>query len=141
MADVVATLQTISKDLGYNRTFQTVCEQGAYPNTPLWDVISVTALSEQKTDTVAGKKTVFLTLELVYWVREKKAENVGAAIHNAAFDIEKALKVDPKRGGWAGETDVVSTQSWPVGDNATIGGGAVTVEVQFRHQWADPGTK
>lgn len=83
-----------------------------------------------------------LSAMLDLWVREAESSTADSevAINSLFGDIEKAMNVDVKRGGYARDTRILSATPFETVDGEPLCGLAIELEIIYAHKQTDPQT-
>jgi len=139
MGNVKTTLQGITVAGGYNRTFRTVERAKVFPTNPEWDVVCFSSVTESKTQRENLITNVELIIAVGFWLRVDDPALLEETIDDAAYDIEKILLVDRKRGTYAEDTFIAGVRDQQGFEEQSVGGAVVEVHIHYRHMWGDPG--
>lgn len=142
--DLKVALQAISGGAEYNNTIPTGNvniihgnkEEDAYEEPYIYIYPNPETVSLDRGE--RGKWFKVLGIGIEVWLRENEKANLGATINEMLYDVEKAVMVDPTRGGNAIETHLVSNTVF-INDMASpLCGLIVEIEVYYQNDIFDP---
>lgn len=138
LVDVQETLEGISTQAGYETDFKEVFRIPVNPfDQPTFPFCSIVDIGQEKLDgTPVNFTSSLLHLEIWYWNDEELGISEKANL--IASDIEKALKVDIKRGALAYDTEIIGNALMLAPDVWPYGGGIVKVDIKFRYPVGNP---
>ena len=138
LLNVVDVLQGISTQAGYETDFKEVHRVPVNPfSQPTFPMCSIVDVGQEKLDgTPVNFTSSMLHLEIWYWNDE--TADISQRANLISSDIEKALKVDIKRGNFAYDTEIVGNALMIAPDVFPYGGGLVKVDIKFRYPVGNP---
>ena len=103
-------------------------------------VAMVTGLSSTEDDSTHQIQDITMRYRVDVALEVKDATNIQRDLSRLADDVRRAILVDPKRGGYAIDTHILSTDYlYPV-DDGPYAGAVIEGTVLYRHRWGDPYT-
>lgn len=85
-----------------------------------------------------GKTYKALSIQIEAWLKSEPKSEMNGAINKMLHDIEKALMIDPHRGGYAIDTRMVSNDVFIESIGSPRCGLVVSIEVDYQHWYNDP---
>lgn len=142
MQNVETTLKTISKANGYNNDIASVQRWYQSGNTfSQVPCIVIYGGPEEKEQAPDPLITCRFLISIILCIRHDEEDIPGptdAILNNLLGDIEKALMVDHKRGGYAVDTIPQSNDIFERIEGQPYAGIVVNVEIHYRHRTNDP---
>jgi len=140
LANIEDTLKGVQIENGYEVDLRTVRRTPRHPLTePLLPAAFVTDTGEEKEEGSPTQHT-HCTLHVAIVFYNEEYEDMSQKAIQIQASIEKALSVDPQRGGLAYDTDIKGNEFAVDEEHFPIGGGVVRCDVSYRHKLGDPYT-
>jgi hypothetical protein len=138
LQNIETTLNTISVENGYEVTLLRVARVPSSPfDNALFPCVMILDQGEDKEEGIpVNKTTCTLKIEIVFWNDEYVDMSTKAI--QIQSSIEKAMKVDNLRGGYAYDTKVISNSFLVEEEHFPLGGGTIMYEIYYRHALGDP---
>lgn len=139
LVHIETTLRSVTTAAGYEVTFVNVERARLSPvneeATPPW--VWIFEGEENKTSSPLGYETADLSISIEAWT--SKWQNPSTSVNAILASIQKAIAVDPTRGGKAIDT-LETGNSFLYGDVGMeeIAGCMVNVTIKYRHKYGDP---
>lgn len=141
LQDIETTLATINSDNAYTFSFAAIHRITSAPYTnPVFPFAIIAEINEVKEE---GNPAQFTNCTLAITVQFWNSDciDLSQAAIEIACSIEKAVSQDPTRGGYAGDTDCVSHDTYAIDESSPYGGGSVNFVIRYRHRLGDPFTQ
>jgi hypothetical protein len=141
LANLKTTLEGITIALGYNNTMASIQRWNQRGNSlALVPCIVVNSGQEEKKPEPNPQATCKLAIYLDVWYRQDDDETRPSdqIISSLLADVEKAIMVDPTRGGNAEDTNILNNTPFETIDGQPSFGVVVELEIVYKHKLTDP---
>ncbi|MBI5872989.1 MAG: hypothetical protein HZB36_02465 [Candidatus Omnitrophica bacterium] len=141
LTNLVTTLEAVKAANGYDNTIASVQRYKQRGNSTVQvPCIIITAGIEDENPSPNPLTTCKLTVHLDIWMRQDETDTTATdtVLNSLLGDIKKALAVDITRGGYAIDTNILSTIPFDTVEGQSACGLIMSLEVVYRHQQTDP---
>lgn len=141
LAELKTTLEAITVAHGYTNTIASVQRWNQRGNSlALVPCIVINSGQEEKRPEPNPQATCKFTIYLDVWYRQDDDETRPSdqIISGLLADVEKALMVDPTRGGNAEDTNILNNVTFETVEGQPSFGIILELEIVYKHKLTDP---